>query len=325
MYRRVLQNFARDRLVATGEFKRESLTVIFLSKADDYYYYLVKAVGHPPYLLKTCEDSKLEGPLLKEGEVLKMLSLSTHTPNIYMSLPSSELFKHPILLMEYAPGRELQYEKDYLKVGQMFGGIHRFSRDILDLEHKNPIISSLNESKEALKDALASGVFSVEHLYFFEGFLEWAEEEAEERASLFDPEEDVITHGVLKETNFSVDHNAMLFDWTDAHYSHPAKDIAHFFSKTTSLWNSNFSVRAIDKEDFYYLYGKARGTSINELDNFVRAYMPYHYLKVFSAFAHYFYEVRDPQTPIMNPTFHKKVLTFLEVDTMQRIVRDCFY
>lgn len=303
------------------EFKGH-IEIIFLSQNDDFYFYLLKDVSSPPYLLKVRSHPNANDSLLEtDYRVLRHLEASEFTPQAYFLDQTPKGFDHGLMLMEYVGGDVLDYPRDYLKVAQALGDIHGIG--LMDLPRlSQPIEKAIAQAKLNLEDALPSGVFHMDHLYFFDGFMEWAEENAPKKLHLFDDELHTLNHGTLDTGNFVVGKRLVLQGWQRAYMGDPAIDLAKFLARTTTLWSSKLILRAIDREDFYYLYEKGLGVEKSSIRERVMAYMPYHFLEVFSRFAKYYYDHSLPGKDPGDPLVMRQLQTYLEVDFMKEALKE---
>lgn len=296
---------------------RGHVEVIFLTQTEDFFYYLLKDVASPPYLLKVRSLAQAKDDLLeRDYRVLRHLEASDFTPKAYFYDANPRNLGHSIMLQEYFGGEALDYPRDYLKVAQALGNIHQLG--LMDLPRvAQPIDQALKQAKRNLADALPSGVFHMDHLYFFDGFMEWAEDNAPKKAHLFNDSLHTLNHGTLDTGDFVVGKRFVLQGWQRAYLGDPAIDLAKFLSRTSTLWSSKLILRAIDREDFYYLYEKALGVEKSTIRERVAAYMPYHYLEVFSRFAKYYYDHSLPGKDPGDPLVMTQLQTYLEVDFMR--------
>lgn len=324
MLHRTLMPKLRTYLLESDPFSfQTNMELIFLSLSKDFYYYLLKDVGTEAYLLKVrSKEHAADGLLDREHRVLSALQACPYTPDVYYFEEAGADFSHDFLIMEYLRGDSLEYARDYLKVAMILGSVHRYKEAVELPRRIDPLDYSLQQAKKNLENALPSGAFHMDHLYFFEGFMEWAEAHLEQRRHLFTEEHLAINHRNLDTHDFVIDHRFLLYEWQDAFIADQSLDVTKFLAKTTSLWDSRFVMRAIDREDFYYLHEKALGVEKSNLRERVHAYMPYYLLEQFSGFAKYFYDHGKPDAQGVDERLMKKIQTFLEVDFMRDILKE---
>lgn len=324
MLHRTLMPKLREYLLQSDQFAFQSnMELIFLSLSKSFYYYLLKDVGSEAYLLKVrSKELAGDGLLARENTVLTALQECDYTPDVYYFEQASANFTHDFMIQEYLRGDSLDYARDYLKVAMIFGTVHRFKEDIDLPKRIDPLEYAIAQAKKNLEDALPSGAFHMDHLYFFDGFMEWAETNLPKRKHLFTQDHLAINHVNLDSHDFVMDHRFMLCEWHNAIVADQSLDVAKFLAKTTSLWDSRFVMRAIDREDFYYLHEKALGVEKSNLRERVHAYMPYYLLQQFSGFAKYFYDHGKPGASEVDERLMKKIQIFLEVDFMRDVIRE---
>lgn len=324
MLHRTLMPKLRAYLFESDQFSFQSnMELIFISLSKHFYYYLLKDVGTEAYLLKVrSKEHAADGLLAREHRVLSALQTCDYTPDVYYFEEASAQFAHDFLIMEYLRGDSLDYARDYLKVAMILGNVHRYKEEIDLPKRLDPLDYSLQLAKKNLEDALPSGVFHMDHLYFFDGFMEWAENHLDRRKHLFTDQHLVINHRNLDPHDFVIDHRFLLYEWQDAFLGDESLDVTKFLAKTSSLWDSRFVMRAIDREDFYYLHEKAIGVEKSNLRERVHAYMPYYLLEQFSGFAKYFYDHGKPDAQAVDEHLMKKIQIFLEVDFMREVIKE---
>lgn len=294
-----------------------TMELVYLKSSGNFYYYLLKDLASEPYLLKVAAATSGETGLAGEYRVLRYLERCPHTPNVYHFEAATADFSHDFLLMEYIRGEDLNYTADYLKVAQIFGSIHSFGADLELPVLADPLGLCLERSRENLKDALPSGVFRMDHLYFFDGFSEWAQENLARKRRAFSDVKPVICHGPLEMADFAIDAQGYLYDWQSAFIGDAAIDITRFLARTTSLMEADVILRAIDREDFYFRWEKTMGLERSSLRERVNAYMPYYLLELFSSFAKHYYDHAKPGAQGLDPPQLNKLQRYLDIEFMQ--------
>ena len=294
-----------------------TMELVYLKASDDFYYYLLKDLASQPYLLKVSAKAASNSGLATEYQVLRYLEKCPHTPNAYHLDLIPPGLERDILLLEYIRGQELNYTTDYLKVAEIFGSIHSAGADLQLPKLKDPLGASLRRGKDNLKDALPSGVFRMDHLYFFDGLSEWAEDNLRRKQRVFADIEPVICHGPMEMTDFAIDSHGYLYEWHAAYLGDAAIDITRFLARTTSLMEADVILRAIDREDFYYRWEKTMGLERSSLRERVEAYMPYYLFELFSSLAKYYYDHAKPGAKGLDPYQLDKLQRYLDIEFMQ--------
>ena len=321
-YRTIIPHI-KEYLLQSPQFEfKGQVEIIFLTQTEEFYHYLLKDVASPPYLLKVRAAKPVTpDPLERDFRVLRHLEGCEFTPQAYYYDPNPRGLDYSLMLTEYVGGEALDYPRDYLKVAQTLGVIHSHGKMDLPIV-SDPIERAVAQAKLNLKDALPSGVFHMDHLYFFDGFMEWAEEHAPKKVHLFDESLHTLNHGTLDTGDFVVGKRLILQNWQRAYIGDPAIALAKFLARTTTLWSSRLVLRAIDREDFYYRYEKALGLEKSTIRERIAAYMPYHLLEVFSRFAKYYYDHSLPGKDPGDPLVMKQLQTYLEVDFMRQALTE---
>ena len=294
-----------------------TMELVYLKTSGDFYFYLLKDLASEPYLLKVAAKASVDSGLGNEYKVLRYLDDCPHTPNAYHYDHVPEGFDRDVLLMEYIPEEELDYTADYLKVAQIFGSIHRHGAELELPRLDDPLGLCLIRGKDNLKDALSSGVFQVDHLYFFDGFTEWAEEHLDRKRRTFQGVEPVICHGPFEMEDFTMQSPGYLYNWEGAYLGDAAIDITRFLARTTSLMEADVILRAIDREDFYFRWETTMGLEKSSLRERVNAYMPYYLFELFSSLARYYYDHAKPGAHELESLQYEKLQRYLDIEFMQ--------
>ncbi|WP_462326929.1 aminoglycoside phosphotransferase family protein [Desulfobaculum sp.] len=175
------------------------------------------------------------------------------------------------LLMEYLPGRPLDYTRDTDAAARIFAAVH--SQPVSDalIVQANPVRDIADESlglitryadhpRPDLKGQLLRYHDAIRAL-------------ADDAEALFAQDPMVIVNTEVNSHNFIVgdEGNAWLVDWEKAVVSSRFQDIGHFLVPTTTLWKTKHRYTAEQKQDFVAAYLRHAGLAMPIDDAMYRA------------------------------------------------------
>jgi len=209
--------------------------------------------------VNTGSQMHLENQIEYEFSALQELKTSGRTPcPLFCDGASSELGQG-VLVMEWLPGRPLNYRKDMTAAAEILADIHSvpIRPDTKLLRPADPLLSIYNECLEmsALYFRWKNAEGTVCSL--LESMIRDAGRLAEDAAG--DPPR-CIVNTELNSGNFLINESGQtsyLIDWEKPLLSEPAQDLAHFLAPTTTLWKTSTVLTASEIRRFTDSYRKA--------------------------------------------------------------------
>jgi aminoglycoside phosphotransferase (APT) family kinase protein len=198
--------------------------------------------------------------IIYEYKSLKLLERSGGTPRPYFVDDSRRFFNHGILIMEFLPGGPLDYRRDSAAAAALFAKIHQTEVPEADnhlIRETAPLSLIYAECAGLLQRYFDSGLADPAVRNYLQDLLRWADAaRAAERYYQADPWLAIVNTEV-NSGNFIVDRSRRtihLVDWEMPRWGDPSHDLAHFCSPLTTLWKTDFRMRARDRQDFLDAY-----------------------------------------------------------------------
>ncbi|MEZ4522526.1 MAG: phosphotransferase [Thermomicrobiales bacterium] len=176
---------------------------------------------------------------LYEAHALDLLAGSKMVPGLIDAVDSPVILAFPYLLIEFLPGRPLNYATDLDAAAACVAAIHRLAPPAghrLQL-HLDPVRSILDESTQFL-----TGLDGED----WRGVHAFDERVSSIPGSAYDAvrTDRVIINSDLNPHNFIVDEGRVwLVDWEKARIAPSLMDVAHFLLPTTTLWRDSTAAR----------------------------------------------------------------------------------
>jgi len=206
-----------------------------------------------------------------EFTVLKVVYPSGVTPRPYRySLDGGDLGEGA-LLMEYIPGRALDYARDLGTAAGIFARIHALPTDPRLIVQADPVRDIAAESLGLIRQYDGDQYRDVRVLLM--DYHERIMELAQSSASLFAGEPLCVVNTEVNSGNFLINPvRSCLVDWEKAVVSCRYQDLAHFLVPTTTLWKTGCRLSAGQKRGFLVSYRQALGSdiSLDELEEKTR-------------------------------------------------------
>jgi aminoglycoside phosphotransferase (APT) family kinase protein len=190
--------------------------------------------------------------------VLQMVSPSGVTPRPHRYSLDAEGLGEGVLLMEYIPGRALDYGRDLETAADIFARIHRLPPKPGLIVQADPVRDIAAESLRLVRCYDDNGYHEVRRL-----LLEYHEkiiELADSSAGLFANEPFCVVNTEVNSGNFLIHPDrSCLVDWEKAVLSCRYQDLAHFLVATTTLWKTDCRLDDEQKREFLNSYRLALG------------------------------------------------------------------
>lgn len=295
-------------LLGQGEY---NINYIFNSKA-----YKKKLV------LRIATDSQmhLDNQIRYEYETLKLLTRTNISPKPIYCDDNKKLIPYGFLVMEYLPGRHLDYKKD-LKLGaEALANIH--NEEIRGFNHlikpDNPIGAIYEECQAMFEVYKSSEYMDMETRDRIDYLLEKGK-----NIKTKDIGHRTIINTELNSGNFLINptNNNYIVDWEKPLYAYPAQDLGHFLAATTTFWKTDVILSKEEIMSFLKVYCQKSNQykDENELWQSVKNYISINCLRGISWCAMAYTEYQNPDKLISNDYTYEKIKTYLSEDFLTMI------
>ena len=257
------KTYALEDFLRSSGWVRPPFSVSFLAAGEYNENFLVENEAGA-FVLRLNHGSQLglgRKQIEYEFAVLKALESTGVTPAPLYCEPDPDNIEGGLLLMEFVPGRPLDYRQDMAAAAEIFARVHAqpvpeglipqaspiqdISRECWELLHRYPDHPLVEEKRHILS------------------YFKIVQQLAEETQDLFATERLCIVNTEVNSNNFLIGPNrACLVDWEKAVLSQPYQDLGHFLVPTTTLWKSDTLYTPEDKKTFLQLYRQAAGLDL---------------------------------------------------------------
>ena len=248
--------------------------VTFLAAGEYNENYLVTVEDGRRYVFRINHGSQLglEDQIAYEFQVLENLAETGVTPRPLFYEEPAEEFDTGVLLMEYLPGRPLDYAKDTEKAADIFAKVHSVAPGGFLIEQAHPVRDIANECDMLLHRFSDHPLKSQRKRLL--AYHEEITRLADETESLFRSEPLCLVNTEVNSGNFIIagdgdgdEDRAFLTDWEKAVKSPRYQDLGHFIVLTTTRWKTDYTYTPDEKVAFIEAYAeKARcGVPLDEL------------------------------------------------------------
>lgn len=296
-------------LLGQGEY---NINYIFNSKA-----YNKKLV------LRIATDSQmdLENQIRYEYEALELLIKTNRTPKPIYCDDRKELIPYGFLVMEYLPGRHLNYKKDLQYAAETLATIH--NEHILET---NPLVKPTSPIKAIYEECLkmfekyrTSKNTDIEIIKDIEHLLEKAK-----NIKTTDIGNRNIINTELNSGNFLINEercNNYIVDWEKPLYGYSAQDLGHFLTPTTTFWKTDIILSREEISFFIKEYCKNSNQykDEKELWNSVKNYLSMNCLRGITWCSMAYVEYQNPDKLISNDYTYLKIKSYLSREFLNMI------
>ena len=270
--------------------------------------------------INTGSQMHLDDQIGYEFSALKLLQPSGRTPKPLFCDPSRSL-----LVMEYLPGRPLQYETDLPAAAAIFADIHALPvpETCSLLEPENPLAAIIEECRQM-----------VSHYYSLEKadpqvvrLLETLEQEISSK-DLSAPRgiRKCVVNTEVNSGNFLINpgETSYLIDWEKPLISEPAQDLGHFLVPTTTFWKTDVILTPEEIRHFTGCYRRAVDGRF-ETDS-LRERLPLYFtttcLRGVTWCAMAYREYSQPGRALANPDTYKKIQDYLRPEFLENLLKN---
>lgn len=238
-------------------------SVSFLATGEYNQNFRVDSNGES-YVFRINHGSQLNIPNQIEYEYLSLKSLvsSGVTPKVYYYDSNPEEFDGGVLLMEFLPGKPLDYITDREIAAEIFAKIHSVEKREHFIVQYNPVRDIADECFRLIHKYPNHPLKNIKRtlLDYHKDIIELGEETYE----LFQNEEMCIVNTEVNSGNFLIDgDNGYLVDWEKPVISYCYQDLGHFLCPTTTLWKTDYRYSDEEKIDFLREYYNLMSLELN--------------------------------------------------------------
>ena len=196
-----------------------------------------------------------------EFGALRLLKDSGVTPQPYFVDDSRTFFDRGIGMMEYLPGRPLDYRTDLDAAAGLLARVHQVPvrSDHHLIREEAPLDLIYRECAKLLHTYFESDLADPAIAAYLRDVLDWsAEARRRERFYQEDPWPCIVNTEV-NSGNFIVNPDRQtihLVDWEMPRWGDPSQDLSHFCSPLTTLWKTDYRMTPEAKSRFLATYAR---------------------------------------------------------------------
>lgn len=265
----------------------------------------------------------LEHQIEYEYQALRLLESSGRTPKPLYVDGSRKVSDQGFLVMEFLPGRTLDYRRDLASAAECLADIHSVG---LPEEHglicpEKPLQAILEECEEMVKTYMDSSMGELQTKREIRRLLDLGWKKAD---SLGEVPCRRCINTELNSTNFLVNgpgNKTFLVDWEKPLYGDPAQDLGHFLAPTTTFWKTDVILSEEEREAFVTEYIRFAGDqALTEgIRERTRLYIPVTCLRGITWCAMAWIQYRQPGRELVNESTRKKLDQYLDAGFLERI------
>lgn len=305
-------------------------TAVTLSPLGQGEYNVNFRFSHPTtgkdYVLRVNTGSQmhLADQIGYEYRALRLLEPTGRTPGAVYVDGSRSVLPWGVLVMEYLPGRALDYRTDLPLAAEILADIHALpvGEECPLLAPERPLAAMLEECR-----AMAAVYRTDERRDRAVEKRIGALFRALEPLGAGDPFPDAprtVVNTELNSGNFLINGPGKpnyLVDWEKPLLADPAQDLGHFLAPTTTFWKTDCILTPEEMKDFTRRYLEAAGDPGDRggLAERLSAYLAMTCLRGVTWCAMAWVEYQRPDRPIQNAFTYEKICTYLTPDFLDRL------
>ncbi|MGO1469859.1 MAG: phosphotransferase [Tissierella sp.] len=277
-------------------------------------------------VLRIATDSQmdLDNQIKYEYKALELLKKSNRTPKPIYYDDRRKLLPYGFLIMEYLPGKHLDYKKDLKIAARVLADVHNqsISKTNKLIKPANPIQAIYEESLNMYEKYRKSKYIDIEVMNKIEYLLEKGK-----NIKTYDIGTRSIINTELNSGNFLIngeDQNNYIIDWEKPIYGYPSQDLGHFLTPTTTFWKTDVILSREEIDLFIKEYCKISNQYKDEkvLWNCVKNYIAINCLRGISWCAMAYVDYQNPDKIISNEYTYQKIKSYLSIEFLDMIRRE---
>ncbi len=322
-----LKEYIRDRdfMRTTGISRRADLE--FLAQGEYNINYLIED-EEEKYVLRLNLGSQmnLDDQIGYEFSALEALAPSGVTPRPFYLDNSKEKLDYGLLLMEYLPGRHLDYQRDLKAAAKVFARIHKLDVEAAEslIREEKPLTAIWDECDSLLNKYFNSELADPEIKGFLKRMQADLAEKKEKESELMDLFPKALVNTEVNSNNFLINDQfnlAYLVDWEKPLVTSPLQDLSHFMVPTTTLWKTNFIFNQGEEEEFLHHYLKERGmdSQYHEVKDALKLFNQFSAMRGISWSAMAWVEYQTTDREIKNQDTFETMDGYLQLDFLEML------
>ena len=199
----------------------------------------------------------LDNQIQYEYNTLKLLEKTGRTPRPVYVDGSRKLLDHGIMVMEFLPGRALNYNTDMKYAAECLADIHSVKIPLNSslISPENPLKAILEECEEMFRVYMDSELGDAKKKKQIRRMLDAGWEKV--NYSRFESGYHCCINTELNSTNFLINgegNQNYLVDWEKPLYGVPVQDLGHFLAPTTTFWKTDVILNREEINHFMRMY-----------------------------------------------------------------------
>ncbi|MDJ0856258.1 MAG: phosphotransferase [Desulfobacterales bacterium] len=293
----------------------------------EYNLNFLLTAGNEKRVFRVNIDTQIgrQDQVLYEYKALQLLAGSGVTPQPYFVDDSRREIDRGVSIMEFLPGRPLNYAVDRGPAADLFARIHQVPVDEAQnhlIREDAPLDLIYRECAGLLQKYFESDLADPDIRSFLREVIDWARA-ARHRERFYQQDPwPCIVNTEVNAGNFIVNPERgciHLIDWEMPRWGDPSQDICHFCSPLTTLWKTNYRMTAADKSDFIARY--AAGIEDRHLratlPERIRLRDPFVYLRGISWSAMGWVAYQTEFSGMRNPDTWETLKRYMQIDFMR--------
>lgn len=274
-------------------------------------------------VLRIATDSQmdLKNQIRYEYGALELLKNTNRTPKPIYCDDRKELIPYGFLVMEYLPGKHLDYKNDLKLAAEALADIH--NEPILEtnklLKPENPIEVIYEECLKMFDKYRTSKYMDIDTKDNIEYLLEKGK-----NIKTIDIGNRTIINTELNSGNFLINgekSNNYIVDWEKPIYGYPAQDLGHFLAPTTTFWKTDI---ILSREEILFFIDEYCKNSNQykdekELWESVKNYLSMNCLRGITWCAMAYVEYQNPDKLIFNDYTYEKIKSYLSSEFLDMV------
>ncbi|KUO58274.1 MAG: hypothetical protein APF84_05395 [Gracilibacter sp. BRH_c7a] len=280
------------------------------------------------FRVNTGSQMQLKDQIGYEYRALEILGDSGVTPRpIYLDGSKKDI-PYGLLIMEYLPGRPLNYATDLKRAAYTFAKIHSIPVSDTDaaalVKEEYPFTAIYKEADCLLKTFFACERVDSELKEMFYRIMDWAYKAKEEEKYFRSDPWQCIINTEVNSHNFIVNEDrgiTYLIDWEKPILGEPAQDLSHFLIRTTTLWKADYILSTEEEKYFLteYLKGVPGSPLKSTLLERVEMFKPFIHLRAVSWCAMAWVEYTSPGRLLRNEDTFTKIKSYVEPNFIKEL------
>jgi len=238
------------------------LSVTLLARGEYNLNYRIRA-GEENLVFRVNMGTQIgrDDQIQYEFATLKLLERSGVAPKPYFVDDSRTYFAQGIGIMEYLPGRPLDYATDRDAAAGLLARVHQTAvpGDHHLIREEAPLDLIYRECAGLLDTYFQSDLADPDIAAFLHEVLDWAAQARRRERFYQEDPWPCIVNTEVNSGNFIVNPDRRtihLVDWEMPRWGDPSQDISHFCSPLTTLWKTDFRMTPEDKTRFLEAYAR---------------------------------------------------------------------